>query len=373
MHVGIPKEVKKQEYRVGLTPYGVREIVSRGHNVIVESNAGEAVGFSNEDYLGSGALIVDTAAEVYEKAELIIKVKEPQPDEYNHIRENQILFCYLHLAACESLVKRLVEVNCIAIAYETITASDGSLPLLAPMSEVAGKVAVQAGAHCLHKYEGGRGVLLGGVPGVRAGNVTIIGGGVVGTNAAQVAAGIGANVTILEKSIDNIRTLNWQFGNNVNILYASKEVLEESIRNADLLIGAVLIPGDAAPKIITEEMVKTMKKGAVIVDVSVDQGGCVETIKPTTHDNPYYEYEGIIHYGVTNMPSAVAYTSTRALENVTLPYITELADMGYRLALKTNPHFRNGLNVYRGRITHEGVAKGLKQPYTPCRSILGSD
>lgn len=373
MQIGVPREIKEQEYRVGLTPFGVKELVSRGHNVIVEDNAGIDIDFTNEQYHASGALIVDTASEVYDKAELIVKVKEPQVDEYNSIKENQILFCYLHLAASEDLVKHLVDVNCIAIAYETITSPDGSLPLLTPMSEVAGKVAVQVGAHCLHKYKGGRGVLLGGVPGVMPGNVAIIGGGIVGANAAQVASGMGANVTILERSINNIRSLNWRFGNNVRVLYSSQQMIEESVRNADLLIGAVLVPGNAAPMIVTKEMVKNMKKGSVIVDVSVDQGGCVETIKPTTHDNPFYEHEGVIHYGVTNMPSAVAHTSTIALENVTLPYIIELADLGYRLALKGNKHFRNGLNIYRGRITHEGVAKGLKQPYTPCKSILGVD
>lgn len=371
MHIGIPKELKEQEYRVGLTPSGVRELTSNGHTVVVEHNAADHIGFTNEMYHKAGALVVEKPEEVYEKSDMIVKVKEPQPQEYSRIKEGQILFCYLHLAAAPELANCLLESDCIAIAYETITAADGSLPLLSPMSEVAGRVAVQVGAHCLQKNIGGNGVLLGGVPGVKPGNVTILGGGIVGYNSAIIASGMGANVTILEKSVTSIRELEWKFSNNVKILYSTKDVLEEHVMHSDLLIGAVLIPGRTAPKIVSKEMVENMKKGAVIVDVSIDQGGCVETIMPTTHENPTYEVDDVIHYGVSNMPSAVAYTATLAMENATLPYVIELANSGYRSALRHNEHFRHGLNVYRGRITHEDIVKDLKKPYTPCKSILG--
>lgn len=373
MLIGIPKEIKPYEFRVSITPTGVRELGLHGHQCIVESNAGIGVGFTNDDYRNAGAWVADGASEVYSKADMIVKVKEPQLSETAMLQEGQIVFSYLHLAAASELTDMLLKSGCIAIAYETITSDDGSLPLLAPMSEVAGRVAIQTGVHLLEKKQGGRGVLLSGVPGVPPGKVTILGGGVVGLNAAVIAAGMGADVVVLERSIKRIRELEWLFGKQFSTLFVNSEAIEEHVMSADLVVGAVLIPGGVAPRLVTKELIAKMKKGAVIVDVAVDQGGCIETIKPTTHDNPTYEVDGVIHYGVTNMPSAVANTSTRALENATLPFIIELANSGYRNALRANEHFRNGLNIYRGRVTHEAVARDLNHAYTPPNSFLGGD
>ena len=370
MFVGIPKEIKDNEFRVSLSPRGVRELISHGHQVIVQKNAGHEIGFEDSQYSDVGALIAQDAKEVFDRAELIIKVKEPQLAECSLLRERQIIFSYLHLAAEPHITKALLESKCIAIAYETITSSKGDLPLLAPMSEVAGRVAVQAGASCLERTKQGRGVLLGGVPGVAPGNVVIIGGGTVGMHSAIIASGMGASVTLFERSMDRIRTLKAFFDHKVNVLYSTVDSLEAKVAEADLVIGAVLIPGDAAPKVVTEEMVKKMKRGAVIVDVAIDQGGCIETARPTTHSNPTYIEHGVVHYCVTNMPSAVARTASSALENATLPYIITLANAGYRHALTADDHFLNGLNVYRGHVTYEAVAKALNHAYVPATSLL---
>lgn len=371
MLVGIPKEIKANECRVSLSPCGARELISHGHQVVVQTNAGYEIGYSDEDYHNAGALVVDTLEEVYSKCDLIVKVKEPQTEECVYLREGQMLFSYLHLAAEPRLTELLMQSGCIAIAFETITSDRGTLPILAPMSEVAGRVAVQAGAQCLEKSHGGRGVLLSGLPGVAPGIVTIIGGGVVGLNAAIVASGLGARVNILERSIERIRELEWHFGNRVNIIYNTTEAIEEYVLKADLLIGAILIPGAAAPKIITADMVSNMRRGSVIVDVAIDQGGCVETMVPTTHENPTFEVDGIVHYGVTNMPSAVAYSASRALENTLLPYVLRLADNGYRSTMKSDAHFKNGLNIYKGSVTSEPVANTLNHAYTPASRFLG--
>jgi alanine dehydrogenase len=373
MLIGIPKETKVHEYRVSTSPSGVKELVRHGHQVIVQSKAGHSIGFTDEMYHTAGALLVPTIDEVYARAEMVVKVKEPQPSEFSLIREGQVLFCYLHLAAEAELTNLLIKSGCIAIAYETVTLQNGSLPLLTPMSEVAGRVAVQVGAHYLEKAQGGRGVLLGGVPGVAPGKVTILGGGVVGLNAAQIAAGIGADVTILERSIDRIRTLEGRLKGRVRVVYTTRESIEEHVRESDLLIGAVLIPGGAAPKLVDELLVREMRHGSVIVDVAIDQGGCISTSKPTTHENPAFEYEGVIHYGVTNMPSAVAFSASRALENATLPYILALANKGFRTALREDTNFRNGLNIFRGRVVHEAVANALNHAYTPPKTLLGGD
>ncbi len=370
MLIGIPKELKNNEYRVSISPLGVRELVYHGHRVLVQKDAGHAVNFDDSQYRAAGAVVVDTIQEIYNQAEIIIKVKEPQLEECALIQDGQIIFSFLHLAAVPQITNALLERNCIAIAYETVTAPDGSLPLLAPMSEVAGRVAVQAGAHCLEREQGGSGVLLGGVPGVAGGKVTIIGGGTVGMHAAITASGLGADVTILDRSVSRIRELSWRFDKNVNVLFSTMESVEEHVTKSDLVIGAVLIPGAVAPKIVDKAMVKRMARGSVIVDVAIDQGGCIETSRPTTYDNPTFIEEGVIHYCVTNMPSAVARTATRALENATLPYILALADKGYRGALKEDLHFRKGLNIYRGRVTHEAVANDLNHAYVPPSSFL---
>ncbi|MDB2414320.1 alanine dehydrogenase [Rickettsiales bacterium] len=370
MLIGIPKEKKNHEYRVSISPQGVNELVHHGHQVIVEKDAGHGIGFDDLHYQDAGALVVETAKEVYERAEMIVKVKEPQLEECRLIREGQIIFGYLHLAADPDITDALIDTNCIAIAYETVTDKYGRLPLLAPMSEVAGRFAVQAGASCLERPRGGSGVLLGGVPGVKKGKVVILGGGVVGTNAAIIARGMGADVTILDKSLDRIRELEWQFGNSVNILYSTVTSTTEALLSADLVIGAVLIPGAAAPKIITKDSLAIMKRNAVIVDVAIDQGGCAETSKPTTHEDPTFIEHDIIHYCVTNIPSAVARTSTQALENATLPYILALADNGYRSTLRNDKYFAMGLNIHRGRITHEAVANDLNHAYVPTSTFL---
>ncbi|MBL6664712.1 MAG: alanine dehydrogenase [Rickettsiales bacterium] len=370
MKIGIPKEIKDHEYRVGATPSGVLEITKNGHEVLIENNAGAEIGFSNEDYIKSGAKVLNSINEVYETADMIVKVKEPQKSECNLIKEGQVIFSYLHLAAEKELTKMLIDSKSVAIAFETVTANDGSLPLLAPMSEVAGKLSTQAGAKALEKAQKGRGVLLGGVPGTEKGNVVILGGGVAGTNAAKVAIGMGANVIILDKSLSKIRYLCDIFGNSASVLYASTTNLEKSVLNADLVIGAVLIPGAEAPKLVTKELVKNMKKGAVMVDISIDQGGCFETSKPTTHSEPIYIVDDVVHYCVTNMPGAVARTSTQALENSTLPFTLSLANKGYKKALQDDPHLLNGLNVIHGKVTCKPVSQALGYDFFDPKTII---
>ena len=359
MIIGVPKEIKIHEYRVGIPPAGVSELTSRGHKVIVQKDAGTAIGMLNQDYIDVGAEIADNAEEIFSRADIIVKVKEPQPKECALLREGQVFFTYLHLAPDPNQVKALLKSKCIAIAYETVTDDQNGLPLLAPMSEVAGRMSIQAGAHCLEKNQGGRGVLLGGVPGVSAADVTILGGGVVGTHAARMAIGMGANVTIFDRSINRLRQLEELFGASAKTLYSTKQALEESVCNSDLVIGAVLIAGAAAPKLVTKNMLKNMRKQSVIVDVAIDQGGCFETSKATTHSDPTYEVDGIIHYCVANMPGAVARTSTLALSNATLPFIIALSDKGYKQALTDDKHLKNGLNIYRGKVVFEAVANDL--------------
>ena len=370
MLIGIPKEIKDHEYRVGATPAGVRELIGAGHKVIVQKNAGAAIDFTDDQYIKAGAKIVETAKDVYAKSEMILKVKEPQKSECSMLRKGQILFSYLHLAAEPELTKMLIKSGAIAIAFETVTANDRSLPLLAPMSEVAGKLSIQAGARALEKAQGGRGILLGGVPGVARGKVVILGGGVSGTNAAKVAVGMGAEVIILDKSLARMRYLCDIFGNSATVLYASLENIEKSTSEADLVVGAVLIPGAAAPKLITAAMVKKMKKGAVMVDISIDQGGCFETSKPTSHSNPTYTVDGVVHYCVTNMPGAVARTSTQALENSTLPFSLAIANKGFKKALLDDQHLLNGLNVANGKVTYKAVADTLGHKFIEANKAI---
>ncbi|MCD4486935.1 alanine dehydrogenase [Chromobacterium vaccinii] len=363
MLIGVPKEIKNHEYRVGLTPSGVRELVANGHKVLVQTHAGLAIGFTDEQYIQAGASIASNAEEVFERADMIVKVKEPQPVECRMLRPGQILFTYLHLAPDPEQTKLLIESDSVAIAYETVTDERGGLPLLAPMSEVAGRMAIQAGAHALEKAQGGRGVLLGGVPGVAPAKVVVIGGGVVGLNAARMAMGAGADVAILDKSLVRLKEIDMVFGGRIKTLMSNGANIDDSIRDADLVIGAVLIPGAAAPKLVTRAMLKTMKPGAVLVDVAIDQGGCFETSRATTHQDPIYTVDGIVHYCVANMPGGVARTSTQALTNATLPYTLELANKGWRQALLDNAHLRNGLNVCRGRVTYQAVARDLGHAY----------
>ncbi|MFT7086895.1 MAG: alanine dehydrogenase [Rickettsiales bacterium] len=359
MLIGIPKEIKNHEYRTAATPAGVREMVAKNHQVLVEKSAGEAIGFSDNQYVDAGAKIAANAKAVYDAAELILKVKEPQEMECEMIKKEQIIFSYLHLAAEAKLTELLIKSGARAIAFETVSAADNSLPLLAPMSEVAGKLSVQAGAKALEKASGGMGILLGGVPGVAPAKVVILGGGVAGLNAAKIAVGMGAQVVILDKYLPRIRYLCDIFGNAATILYASIENVENSVLEADLVIGAVLVTGASAPKLVTKEMVKKMKSGSVIVDISIDQGGCFETSKPTSHSNPTYVIDDVVHYCVTNMPGAVARTSTLALENATLPFTLELANKGFFKALQENPHLKAGLNVFDGKVTYKAVADAL--------------
>lgn len=370
MLIGIPKEIKDHEYRVGATPSGVRELVNAGHQVLVQKDAGAAIDFADEQYIAAGAKIAADAGEVYGKADMILKVKEPQKSECDIIRKGQVIFSYLHLAAEPHLTEMLMKSGCIAVAFETVTAADRSLPLLAPMSEVAGKLSIQAGAKALEKAQGGRGVLLGGVPGVSRAKVTILGGGVSGTNAAKVAIGMGAEVVILDKSLPRIRYLCDIFGNSAEVLYASLENVEKNVVDADVVVGAVLIPGAAAPKLVSAATVKKMKKGSVMVDISIDQGGCFETSKPTSHSNPTYIQDGVVHYCVTNMPGAVARTSTQALENSTLPFTLALANKGYKKALQDDVHLLNGLNVIDGKVTYKAVADALGHSYTEASKTL---
>lgn len=359
MLIGVPKEIKDHEYRCASTPAGVRELVEAGNQVLVQKNAGLAIDFTDQQYREAGAKIANDVQEIYEKSEMILKVKEPQKSECELIKKEQIIFSYLHLSAEPTLTKNLLKSGCRAIAFETVTANDRSLPLLAPMSEVAGKLSIQAGARALEKSQGGRGVLLGGVPGVKRAKVVIIGGGVSGANSAKVAIGMGAEVVILDKSLSRIRYLCDIFGNSASVLYASIENIEQNILDADLVVGAVLIPGASAPKLVSKEMVKKMKKGAVMVDISIDQGGCFETSKPTSHSNPTYEIDGVIHYCVTNMPGAVARTSTQALENSTLPFTLAIANKGLHKALRDDKNLMAGLNIYDGMVTYRAVAESL--------------
>jgi len=370
MLVGVPKEIKNHEYRVGLTPGSVRELVAHGHQVIVQKNAGAAIGLTDERYLAAGAELADTAEAIFEHAELIVKVKEPQPKECSQLDAGQILFTYLHLAPDRRQTELLLASGVTAIAYETVTDARGGLPLLAPMSEVAGRMAIQAGAASLEKSKGGSGVLLGGVPGVAPGKVVILGGGVVGYNAAQMAVGLGAEVTVIDRSLDRLRWLDSQFGNRIRTRYSTAEAIEASIVEADLIVGAVLIPGATAPHLIRREQLKHLRPGSVLVDVSIDQGGCFETSRPTTHAEPIYLVDDIVHYCVANMPGAVARTSTFALNNATLPFTLTLADKGYRQALLDDPHLRQGLNIHRGRLTCGPVGEALDLAWVSPESAL---
>ena len=370
MLIGVPKEVKAHEYRVGLTPGSVRELVHHGHEVIVETGAGGGIGFDDASYEAAGAGILASAAEVFAAAKLIVKVKEPQQQELASLHDGQVLFTYLHLAADKLLADGLIRSGTVAIAYETVTDARGGLPLLAPMSEVAGRMAVQVGAHCLEKEQGGIGVLLGGVPGVPAAKVVILGGGVSGTNAARMAMGMEAYVTVIDRSLPRLYELDLQFGAQLHTLFSTMENIEREVIAADLVIGAILIPGAAAPKLVSRPLVRAMKPGAVVVDISIDQGGCFETSRPTTHAAPTYIEEGVVHYCVTNMPGAVARTSTVALNNATLPFVLAIAHRGWRRALSEDPHLRNGLNIYRGRVTHPAVARDLGLPFTPPEQVL---
>ena len=365
MKIGCPKEIKIHEYRVGLVPAGVRELAAAGHQVMIESGAGAGIGISDDAYRAAGAGVLPDARSVFDAAEMIVKVKEPQLAECAMLRRGQLLFTYLHLAADPAQARALAKSGVTAIAYETVTAPDRSLPLLTPMSEVAGRMSIQVGATALQKANGGFGVLLGGVPGVAPARVVVLGGGVAGTNAAQMAVGLSAQVTIVDRSLRRLRELDAQFGNAIETAYSTIEAIERLVIQADLVIGAVLVTGAAAPKLVTRDMVRRMEKGAVLVDISIDQGGCFETSKPTTHADPTYVVDGVVHYCVTNMPGAVPRTSTFALTNATLPYVKALADLGWRKALERDAGFAAGLNVHDGAITHEAVARDLGMEYRP--------
>jgi len=370
MLIGVPKEIKNHEYRIGLTPAGVRELVAHGHQVLVQRDGGKPIGLTDEMYEKAGAQIVDSAQNIFARADMIIKVKEPQPVECAMLRPGQLLYTYLHLAPDPAQTAALVKSGCTAIAYETVTDRKGGLPLLAPMSEVAGRMSIQAGAHALEKAQGGSGMLLGGVPGVKPAEVMVIGGGVVGINAARIAMGMGANVTILDRSLDRLKYIDELYGDRLTTIYSTHDAVEERLPDIDLVIGAVLIPGAAAPKLIARQQLKLMRPGSVLVDVAIDQGGCFETSKATTHQNPTFEVDGVIHYCVANMPGGVARTSTFALTNATLPFALQLADKGAKRALLDDPHLLNGLNVHAGKITYEAVALALGYDYAPATQAL---
>lgn len=372
MRIGTPKELKNHEYRVGLTPASARELVKAGHEVMIQKGAGIGVGLSDADYAMAGASVVTEAAEIFAWADLLVKVKEPQPQECQMLRRGQTLFTYLHLAPDPAQTELLLASGATAIAYETVTAADGSLPLLAPMSEVAGRLAAQAGAHCLEKAQGGAGVLLGGVPGVAPAKVLIIGGGVVGDNAAAMALGMGADVTLLDCSLSRLRQVGMEYGGRVKCVYSTADAIEEYALRSDLVIGAVLVPGAAAPKLLSRDIIARMKAGSVVVDVAIDQGGCFETSRPTTHQQPTYLVDGVAHYCVANMPGAVPRTSTFALNNATLPFIMALAEQGVKQALLRDPGLRNGLNVHQGRVTCEAVARDLHYDYLPAMDALAA-
>ena len=371
MLIGVPKEIKNNEFRVGLTPGSVAELVHHGHEVLVETGAGLGSGLADSEYAAAGARLVATREEIFARADMVVKVKEPLAEERKLLRRGQILFTYLHLAPDLAQTRDLMESGATCIAYETVTAPNGGLPLLTPMSEVAGRLAPQVGAHALEKAAGGRGVLLGGVPGVPAADVVILGGGVSGTHAATIAVGMGANVTIVDRSNDALRRLSTQFGASIHTAYSTRAAIADLVTRADLVIGAVLVPGAAAPKLITRAMLKTMRPGSVIVDVAIDQGGCCETSKATTHADPTYVIDGVVHYCVANMPGAVARTSTFALNNATLPFALALADKGWRRALAEDPHLRAGLNVHDGRLTCAPVAEAHHLDYTPAERVIG--
>lgn len=370
MIIGVPKEIKNNENRVALTPAGVQEFVKRGHTVYVQSTAGEGSGFSNEEYVAAGAKMLPTIEETYAIAEMIIKVKEPIEVEYPLIKKDQLLFTYFHFASYEPLTHAMIKSGAVCLAYETVEKTDRSLPLLVPMSEVAGRMSVQQGAKYLEKPMGGRGILLGGVPGVKPAEVLVLGGGVVGTHAAKMAAGLGADVTIMDLSLNRLRQLDDFMPKNVKTQYSNEFNIRAAIKTADLVIGGVLIPGAKAPKLITKEMLPTMKKGSVICDVAIDQGGCFETSRPTTHADPIYTIDGVIHYCVANMPGAVPYTSTLALTNATLPYALQLAEKGWKKACNENPELKLGLNVVAGKVVYEGVSQAFNLPYTPVEAVL---
>jgi alanine dehydrogenase len=370
MRIGVPKEIKNHEYRVGLTPASVKELVARGHAVQVQRGAGEAIGLLDEHYQKAGAVLCDMPEDIFASAEMIVKVKEPQPAECAMLREGQILYTYLHLAPDPQQTAALVKSGAVCIAYETITGANGGLPLLAPMSEVAGRMAIQAGAAHLEKSKGGMGLLLGGVPGVEAGHVAIIGAGVVGTHALQMAVGVGARVTVLDKNVDRLRQLDLHFGNRIQTLYSNAQHIEEAVNNADLVVGGVLVPGAAAPKLVTRSMIAGMKKGAVVVDVAIDQGGCFETSHATTHAEPTFIVDGVVHYCVANMPGAVARTSTFALNNATIAHAIALADKGWKNAMRDDPHLKNGLNVCQGKVTFAAVARDLGYEYVPADTCI---
>jgi len=370
MRVGVPKEIKANENRVALIPAGVEILCNCGHEIIIEKTAGLGSGFTDEDYVSAGAKIGSGPTEVFEKADMIMKVKEPLPEEYGLIRENQIVFTYFHFAASLELTEAIVDSKCIAIAYETVQNEEGQLPLLIPMSEVAGRMAIQEGARYLEKLEGGKGILLGGVPGVEPASVVILGGGIVGTNAAKIAAGLGARVSILDIDLERLRYLDDVMPKNVITIMSNPANIRRAISEADLVVGAVLIPGAKAPSLITRDMLKLMKKGSVIADVAVDQGGCVETIKPTTHEDPIYEIDGVVHYGVANMPGGVPMTSTKALTNATLPYAVQIANQGFPNIAKSNTEIAKGVNIAYGKITYKSVADAFKLSYTPLEEIV---
>jgi len=370
MIVGLPKEVKDNEYRVGLVPAGVKALTSGGHKVLVQTKAGDGSGITDLEYVNAGAEIVDSAEEVWSRGEMVVKVKEPIPSEYGFLREGLILYTYLHLAPARELTRALLDGGVIGVAYETITNDQGHLPLLTPMSEVAGRMSIQVGATFLERINGGRGVLLGGVPGVVPGRVTIIGGGVVGINAAKIAVGFGASVTMIDRDLERLRYLDDVFGSRIRTLASNPYTIAESVAESDLVVGAVLVPGAAAPKLVTREMLRCMPRGSVIVDVAVDQGGCIETTKPTTHSQPTYYVENVLHYGVTNMPGAVPRTSTFALTNATLPLALKLAKYGAEEAFKRDAHLKNGVNTYKGRITYQAVAVDQGLGYSAIDDLL---
>jgi len=370
MIIGVPKEIKSQEHRVGMVAASVRELVDLGHKIIIETQAGKGIGIDDHTYQEAGATIIPSAEEIFATAEMIIKVKEPQINECKMLREDQILFTYLHLAPDPEQTQLLLQSGCTAIAYETVTDTNGQLPLLSPMSEVAGRMSIQAGAQCLEKHNGGSGILLGGVPGVQPANVLIIGGGVVGTNAISMAIGKQSKVTVLDKSLPRLRELNMHFGTQLNTIYATMQALETYVQYADLVIGAVLVPGAAAPKLLSRQMLRTMRPGSVVVDVAIDQGGCFETSHATTHNTPTFIEEGVVHYCVANMPGAVPRTAAFALNNATLPYIIEIANKGYKQALLDNSHLLNGLNVHKGQLTNQAVAQSLNQVFVDMKKAL---
>ena len=372
MRIGVPKEIKVLENRVGLTPESVRELVAHGHDALVEHDAGQGIGMNDDDYRRAGATVVANARDVFDAAEMIVKVKEPQAAERRMLKRGQVLFTYLHLAPDPDQATDLLESGAVCIAYETVTSPSGGLPLLAPMSEVAGRMAVQAGAYYLEKAHGGKGILLGGVPGVDPAKVVVLGGGVVGTHAIHIALGMGAEVWVLDRSVDVLRRLWTQFGRPLNTVFSTRAAIERHVANADVVIGGVLIPGAAAPKLVSRELVSKLSPGSVVVDVAIDQGGCFETSHATTHAEPTYIVDGVVHYCVANMPGGVPRTSTFALNNATLPYVLELAEKGWRRALTDNLHLRNGLNIAFGKVTYRAVATALKQKYVSAESVLAA-